>query len=104
MSPVKPTTRFQRLSEIARADDASILRELTALVGIGRWTVDWFLARFLGRGEAIAAGDLAVRRAIQYFYFNGAKVDEKRIRQFAARWGEFTNLAIHYLLTAYGSR
>ena len=91
------------LDVLAEMDDASVQRALTALVGIGRWTADWFLARYLGRGNVIAAGDLAVRRSIERHYFNGERVSEEQIREFANRWGDFTNLAVHYLLADYGS-
>ncbi|MCY3556458.1 MAG: hypothetical protein OXH56_14180 [Gemmatimonadetes bacterium] len=88
---------------LAEKDDASVERELTALVGIGRWTADWFRARYLGRGSVIAAADLAVKRSIERHYFNGERVSEERIRDFADRWGEYTNLAVQYLLADYGS-
>lgn len=91
------------LAGLAEKDDASVKRELTALVGVGRWTADWFLARYLGRGDVIAAGDLAVKRSIERHYFNGERVSEERIREFADRWGEYTNLAVQYLLADYGS-
>ncbi len=91
------------LAGLAEKDDASVERELTALVGIGRWTADWFRARYLGRGNVIAAGDLAVRRSIERHYFDGERVSEEQIRDFADRWGDYTNLAVQYLLADYGS-
>jgi len=91
------------LAGLAEKDDASVERELTALVGIGRWTADWFRARYLGRGNVIAAGDLAVKRSIERLYFDGERVPEERIRDFADRWGDYTNLAVQYLLADYGS-
>ena len=91
------------LAGLAEKDDASVERELTALVGIGRWTADWFRARFLGRGNVIAAGDLAVKRTIERHYFDGSRLSEEQIRDFADRWGDYTNLAVQYLLADYGS-
>ena len=91
------------LAGLAEKDDASIERELIALVGIGRWTADWFRARYLGRGNVIAAGDLAVKRSIERHYFDGERVSEEQIREFADRWGDYTNLAVQYLLADYGS-
>lgn len=91
------------LDGLAGKDDASVEQELTALVGIGRWTTDWFRARYLGRGNVIAAGDLAVKRSIERHYFDGARLIEEQIRDFADRWGEYTNLAVQYLLADYGS-
>ena len=91
------------LDGLNELDDASVREQLTGLVGIGRWTADWFLARYLGRGHVVAAGDLAVKRSIERHYFDGERVSEEQIRDFAARWGDFTNLAVQYLLADYGS-
>lgn len=87
------------LTALAQEPDEAIAERLIALRGIGRWTVDWFLARHLGRGHAFPAGDLGVRKAVQHFYFNGKEKSEDELRQFSQRWGEFANLATHYLLT-----
>lgn len=87
------------LEILSQQSDEEIAEKLIALRGIGRWTVDWFLARCLGRGVAFPAGDLGVRKAVQHFYFNDKEKSEDELRKFAQRWGEFANLATHYLLT-----
>jgi len=86
------------LEALPQQSDEEITEKLIALRGIGRWTVDWFLARCLGRGNAFPAGDLGVRKAVQHFYFKGKEKSEDELRKFAQRWGEFANLATHYLL------
>lgn len=90
---------FLDLETLSQQPDEAIAEKLIALRGIGRWTVDWFLARHLGRGHAFPAGDLGVRKAVQHFYFNGKEKSEDELRKFSQRWGEFANLATHYLLT-----
>ncbi len=89
------------LTNLQTASEEEIHETLTQSRGIGRWTVDWFLARGLGRGSAFPAGDLGVAKAVQHFYFNEEKQAEEKLRDFAKRWGEFTNLATHYLLAGY---
>lgn len=86
------------LAAMKDRSDAQITESLTSYRGIGRWTVDWFLARHLGRGHVFPAGDLGVRKAVEKFYFEGRKQPPERLREFAAQWGEFTNLVVHYLL------
>src|SRR5205807_1071338 len=44
------------------------------------------------------AGDLAARRACEHFYGRGRTLSEDAIRRRARAWGEYQNLAIHYLL------
>jgi DNA-3-methyladenine glycosylase II len=86
------------LEATATATNAAVIESLTALRGLGRWTADWFLARCCGRGDACAAGDLAVRKAFDHFYGRGRTLSEEGIRRRARAWGEYQNLAVHYLL------
>jgi DNA-3-methyladenine glycosylase II len=86
------------LDALAEASDADVIARLTRIRGFGRWTADWFLARCLGRGACCAAGDLAVRKAFEHYYGRGRSLSELAIRRRAATWGEYQNLATHYLL------
>ena len=89
------------LAEVATWEDARIHETLVAMHGIGRWTVDWFLARGLGRADAWPAGDLGVRKAVARFYFDGEDQPEDTVRAFGERFGGHRNLAAHYLLLGY---
>jgi DNA-3-methyladenine glycosylase II len=91
-------TGLLRLEEFPHLPNDEIIARLTQVKGLGRWTADWLLARGLGRGEVIAAGDLGVRKALGKFYYNGQLPAMDDIRSFAARWGVYQNLAVHYLL------
>lgn len=86
------------LDDLDLLPDQAIEERFMEVRGIGRWTIDWLLARGLGRGHVFPAGDLGVRKAVQRFYFDGRPLSEPEIRAFAQRWGEFANLAAHYLL------
>jgi DNA-3-methyladenine glycosylase II len=79
-------------------DDAAVRERLVALPGIGHWTVDWFLARCLGRPDAFAPGDLGVRKAVARWYSEDPIWPEERVREACAAFGEHANLAVHYLL------
>jgi 3-methyladenine DNA glycosylase/8-oxoguanine DNA glycosylase len=81
---------FEALRELP---DGEIRARLTALPGIGEWTVDWFLARYLARPRAWPAGDLGLRKAVAAFYG-----DVGDVRPFGARFAPFENLSAHYLL------
>jgi DNA-3-methyladenine glycosylase II len=74
--------------------DDEIRGRLTALPGIGEWTVDWFLARHLARSHAWPSGDLGLRKAVAAFY---GEVGD--VRAFGARFAPFENLSAHYLLS-----
>jgi DNA-3-methyladenine glycosylase II len=84
--------------DLAGLPDASVRARLTALPGIGGWTVDWFLARCLARPDAFAAGDLGVRKAVARWFGGDPIWPEERVRAACARFGRHANLAVHYLL------
>jgi DNA-3-methyladenine glycosylase II len=86
------------LDAVACAPNLAVIERLTALRGLGRWTADWFLARCCGRGDICPAGDLAVRKAFEHHYGRGRSLSEEAIRRRSRTWGEYQNLAVHYLL------
>jgi DNA-3-methyladenine glycosylase II len=87
-----------RLAEFPQLSNEAVIERIIQVKGLGRWTADWLLARGLGRGDVVAAGDLGVRKAVGKFYFNGQTPSIEEVRTYAARWGVFQNLAVHYLL------
>jgi DNA-3-methyladenine glycosylase II len=84
--------------DLTGLDDLEVRERLVALPGIGNWTVDWFLARCLGRPEAFAPGDLGVRKAVARWYSEDPIWPEQRVREACAAFGGHANLAVHYLL------
>ena len=83
------------LAGLALLPDEEVKAQLTALRGLGEWTADWFLARYLGRPHAWPAGDLALRKAVRALY---GDVD---VRAAGERFEPFQNLTAHYLLAQY---
>jgi DNA-3-methyladenine glycosylase II len=83
------------LDRLAALPDEEVKARLTALRGIGEWSADWFLARYLGRPHAWPAGDLGLRKAVLAFY-----PETTDVRAAAARFHPFENLSAHFLLLA----
>jgi DNA-3-methyladenine glycosylase II len=81
--------------ELSTLPDAEVKARLTALRGLGEWSADWFLARYLARPEAWPAGDLGLRKAVLAFY-----PDVTDVRAAGVRFHPFQNLSAHYLLAA----
>lgn len=105
------TRKSEYIVEVARAAESGdldhldtlpnedVIRTLTRLRGIGRWSAEWLLARCLARPDAIAAGDLGVRKAVSHNYRGTDEVlSEELVRDIAAPWGDATNLVAHLLL------
>ena len=83
------------LESLALLSDEEVQARLTALRGLGEWTADWFLARYLGRPRAWPAGDLALRKAVRALY------GDADVRAIGARFDPFQNLTAHYLLAQF---
>ena len=87
-----PTSR-----EMAGMDDAAIIERLTAVRGIGRWTVEMMLMFSLGRPDVLPVDDLGVRKGAQLL----DKLDEmpkpKVLAERGERWGPYRTLAGLYL-------
>jgi DNA-3-methyladenine glycosylase II len=83
------------LAGLGLLPDDEVKTQLTALRGLGEWTADWFLARYLGRPRAWPAGDLALRKAVR------ALDGDVDVRATGERFEPFQNLTAHYLLAQY---
>src|SRR4051812_28266093 len=56
------------LDRLQELPDAEVIRELTAVKGIGQWTADMFLMFTLHRPDVVAVGDQGLRNAIMRAY------------------------------------
>jgi DNA-3-methyladenine glycosylase II len=79
--------------ELESLTDDEVKARLTALRGLGEWSADWFLGRYLGRPEAWPAGDLALRKAVLALY-----PEITDVRAAGLRFHPFQSLSAHYLL------
>jgi 3-methyladenine DNA glycosylase/8-oxoguanine DNA glycosylase len=89
------------LEALRTLPDDDVKATLTALRGLGEWTADWFLARYLARPHAWPAGDLGLVKAVSAFYTRRRKLSLADVRAYADRFEPFQNLSAHYLLTGY---
>jgi DNA-3-methyladenine glycosylase II len=61
-----------RLARIGRLPDDEVVRELTMVRGIGRWTAEMFLMFQLGRPDVWPVDDLGVRKGYTLIYSHAA--------------------------------
>lgn len=88
------------LDRLAALEDEDVVREVTALRGVGNWTAQWVLSRALARPDAFPAGDLALRRIVSQLYFAGAALTDAELLDFSRRWSPYRSLATSYLFAA----
>jgi DNA-3-methyladenine glycosylase II len=82
------------------SSDEEIEAALTAIPGIGPWTVRGFLIIALNRPDVLPTGDLALRRQVQHSYGLDKMPDEQQFLQIAERWRPYRSLAVMYLFAS----
>jgi len=80
--------------------DDELMAELTAIPGIGPWTVQGALLIALGREDVVLPGDLALRKAVQAAYRLDHRPTEQEVLTIAERWRPYRSLATSYLFSA----
>jgi DNA-3-methyladenine glycosylase II len=85
---------------LSRLPDDELMAELTAIPGIGPWTVQGALIIALGREDVVLQGDLALRKAIRAAYRLGQLPTEEEVLAIAEKWRPYRSLATSYLFSA----
>jgi DNA-3-methyladenine glycosylase II len=80
--------------------DDLVMAELTAIPGIGLWTVQGALLLALGREDVVVPGDLRVRKAVQAAYRLDHLPTQQEVLAIADKWRPYRSLATSYLFSA----
>lgn len=88
-----------QLDRIAELTNAEIIKELTAVKGIGEWTAHMFLIFALGRLDVLPTGDLGIRTGIQRLYGFDHLPTPAEITELAAKnnWHPYESVASWYV-------
>ena len=78
-------------------DDESIIKELVAIRGVGRWTAEMFLIFHLMRPNVLPLDDVGLINGISQAYFSGEPVSRSDAREVAANWSPFCSVATWYI-------
>ena len=85
---------------LSRLPDEELMAELTAIPGIGPWTVQGALIVALQREDVVLPGDLALRKAIQAAYRLDHLPVQQEVLAIAEKWRPYRSLATSYLFSA----
>jgi DNA-3-methyladenine glycosylase II len=80
--------------------DDELMAELTAIPGIGPWTVQGAMLIALQREDVVLPGDLALRKAIQAAYQLDHLPTQEEVLAIAEKWRPYRSLATSYLFSA----
>jgi DNA-3-methyladenine glycosylase II len=82
---------------LQRIDDAALIGQLSAVRGIGRWTVEMLLIFRLGRPDILPVDDLGVRKGAQVLDRLDVAPTPKALQARGEAWGPYRTLASLYL-------
>jgi DNA-3-methyladenine glycosylase II len=80
--------------------DDELIAELTAIPGIGPWTVQGALIIALQREDVVLPGDLALRKAVQAAYQLDHLPTQQEVLAIAEKWRPYRSMATSYLFSA----
>lgn len=80
--------------------DDELMALLTAIPGIGPWTVQGALILALNREDVVLPGDLALRKAVHAAYGLDHRPSPGEVLAIAEKWRPYRSLATSYLFSA----
>lgn len=90
---------FERMKAMP---DNEVLKELTALKGIGNWTAKMYLLFFLQRDDVLPYEDGAFLQAYRWLYHT-KRCEQKSIERRCKKWKPYTSIGARYLYIALDS-
>jgi DNA-3-methyladenine glycosylase II len=85
------------LEQLAELDDEAIIQTLTAIKGIGRWSVQMLLIFRLHRWDVLPVDDLGIRAGIRKVYGLPELPDKKAVLRLGEPWQPYRTVASWYL-------
>ena len=81
----------------ARLSDEALIERLTALRGIGRWTVEMLLIFTLGRPDVLPVDDFGVREGFRLLHGLPVQPKPRALAEIGAVWTPYRSTAAWYL-------
>jgi len=81
--------------------DDEVIRELSALQGIGVWTAEMLMLFCMQRPDIVSFGDLAIQRGMRMLYHH-RKIDRKLFDKYKRRYSPHGTVASLYLWAVAG--
>ena len=88
--------------EFAAEEDEEVIRKVTLVKGIGRWTAEMFLIFSLGRPDVLPVDDLGVRRGFQQTYGLGELPKPEDMQRIAEPWRPYRSGGTWYMWRSLG--
>ncbi len=87
-------------TELENMEDEQVIRQLTRVKGVGRWTAEMFLIFSLGRLDVFSLNDVGLKRAIKSLYSLASIPVIEEIEELNNKWKPYRSVASLYLWSA----
>ncbi|RUT48282.1 DNA-3-methyladenine glycosylase 2 family protein [Paenibacillus anaericanus] len=84
------------LNELNEFSDQEVIKKLTMLNGIGKWTAEMMLINSMERPNIVSWGDIAIRRGMMKLYGLNS-LSKEQFDQYCLRYSPFGSVASIYL-------
>ena len=88
------------IAQAAKLDNDTLIEQLTAVRGIGRWTVEMFLMFRLGRPDVLPVDDFGVRKGYACAFGKKEMPAPRDLARYGERWAPYRTVASWYLWRA----
>lgn len=82
---------------LVNLSDEEVIKELTAVKGIGLWTAQMFLMFTLARADIFPVDDLGIKNGIVKLEPSFAKATKGKMEEFSLRWKPYRTVASWYI-------
>lgn len=89
------------IDALHQMEDTEVIRELSALKGIGVWTAEMIMTFCMQRPNVVSFGDLAILRGMRMLYRH-RQIDRKRFDRIRKRYSPYGTTASLYLWAIAG--
>lgn len=87
---------------LATLSDEAVIKRLTAVTGIGKWTAEMYLLFSLGRADVLAVDDLAIKVGAMDLLELDSRPTPKQLQRLSEPWSPYRSAASLLLWAHYG--
>ncbi len=84
------------LDNLENLENEEVIKELTKVKGIGKWTAEMFLMSALGRPDIFSHGDLGLKNAIKKIY-GFEEYEVEIVEEIVIKWSPYRTIAARVL-------
>lgn len=86
-----------RISQWQSMEDDAIIKELSQIKGVGRWTAEMLLIFGLGRPDVFPLDDLGLIKGIYRHYNHGEKMSKEELLEIGEKWRPWRSMGTWYM-------